>query len=85
MLDKVTWIAEHLITKNTKINSSRRLKNNVKYAGVNIGYRNLDAGWAVIPIIGDLNNKTSSPVTGSGSEVMIGYTKEDYILFGDRK
>jgi hypothetical protein len=32
-----------------------------------------------------LNNKTSTPDTGSGSEVMIGYTKEDYILFGDRK
>ena len=41
--------------------------------------------WAVVPIRGDLNNKTSTPDMGSGSEVMIGYTKEDYILFGDRK
>jgi hypothetical protein len=41
--------------------------------------------WAVVPIRGDLNNKTSTPDMGSGSEVMEGYTKEDYILFGDRK
>jgi hypothetical protein len=41
--------------------------------------------WAIVPIRGDLNNKISTPDTGSGSEVMIGYTKEDYILFGDRK
>lgn len=41
--------------------------------------------WAVVPIRGDLNNKNSQPNQGSGSEVMDGYTKEDYILFGDRK
>ena len=41
--------------------------------------------WAIVPIRGDLNNKNSEPTFGSGSEVMEGYTKEDYILFGDRK
>lgn len=41
--------------------------------------------WAVVPIRGGLDNKTSEPNQGSGSEVMEGYTKEDYILFGDRK
>jgi hypothetical protein len=41
--------------------------------------------WAVVPIRGGLDNKTSSPNSGSGSEVMEGYTKEDYILFGNRK
>lgn len=41
--------------------------------------------WAIVPIRGSLNNKKSSPDQGSGSEIMIGYTKEDYILFGDRK
>lgn len=41
--------------------------------------------WAIVPIRGSLENKTSSPNSGSGSEVMDGYTKEDYILFGDRK
>jgi hypothetical protein len=41
--------------------------------------------WAIVPIRGDLNNKNSAPNQGSGSEVMEGYTKEDYILFGDRK
>ena len=41
--------------------------------------------WAVVPIRGGLDNNTSSPNSGSGSEVMEGYTKEDYILFGNRK
>ena len=41
--------------------------------------------WAIVPIRGDLNNKNSAPNQGSGSEVIDGYTKEDYILFGDRK
>ena len=41
--------------------------------------------WAVVPIRGDLNNKNSAPNMSSGSEIMDGYTKEDYILFGDRK
>jgi organic radical activating enzyme len=41
--------------------------------------------WAVVPIRGDLDNKNSKPNLKSGSEVMVGYTKEDYILFGDRK
>jgi MoaA/NifB/PqqE/SkfB family radical SAM enzyme len=42
--------------------------------------------WAVVPIRGGLNNKNIAKGTGLGSdEVMEGYTKEDYILFGDRK
>jgi MoaA/NifB/PqqE/SkfB family radical SAM enzyme len=41
--------------------------------------------WAIVPIRGGLDNNVSSPNSGSGSEVMEGYTKEDYILFGDRK
>jgi hypothetical protein len=41
--------------------------------------------WAIVPIRGGLDNKTSAPNQGSGSEIMEGYTKEDYILFGDRK
>jgi organic radical activating enzyme len=41
--------------------------------------------WAIVPIRGGLNNKNSAPNSGSGSEIMEGYTKEDYILFGDRK
>jgi organic radical activating enzyme len=41
--------------------------------------------WAIVPIRGSLENKTSAPNSGSGSEIMDGYTKEDYILFGDRK
>lgn len=41
--------------------------------------------WAIVPIRGGLDNKTSTPDSGSGSEVMEGYAKEDYILFGDRK
>ena len=41
--------------------------------------------WAIVPIRGSLNNKNSAPNESSGSEVMEGYTKEDYILFGDRK
>lgn len=41
--------------------------------------------WAIVPIRGGLDNKNSSPDSGSGSEVMEGYAKEDYILFGDRK
>lgn len=41
--------------------------------------------WAIVPIRGSLNNKNSAPNTNSGSEIMEGYTKEDFILFGDRK
>lgn len=41
--------------------------------------------WAIVPIRGGLNNKNSIPTQGSGSEVMEGYTNEDYMLFGDRK
>jgi pyruvate-formate lyase-activating enzyme len=41
--------------------------------------------WAIVPIRGSLDNKNSKPNTNSGSEIMIGYTKEDYLLFGDRK
>jgi len=41
--------------------------------------------WAIVPIRGGLNNKNSTPDSSSGSEIMDGYTKEDYILFGDRK
>jgi hypothetical protein len=42
--------------------------------------------WAIVPIRGGLNNKNIPQGTGLGSdEVMDGYTKEDYILFGDRK
>lgn len=41
--------------------------------------------WAIVPIRGSLNNKNSEPNNSSGSEIMEGYTKEDYILFGDRK
>jgi hypothetical protein len=41
--------------------------------------------WAVVPIRGTLENKNIQVGTGAGSEVMDGYTKEDYILFGDRK
>ena len=40
--------------------------------------------WAIVPIRGTLENKNISVGTGAGSEVMDGYTKEDYILFGDR-
>lgn len=41
--------------------------------------------WAIVPIRGSLDNKNSQPNMSSGSEIMDGYTKEDYILFGDRK
>jgi MoaA/NifB/PqqE/SkfB family radical SAM enzyme len=41
--------------------------------------------WAIVPIRGTLENKNIAVGTGAGSEVMEGYTKEDYILFGDRK
>lgn len=41
--------------------------------------------WAIVPIRGNLKNKISTISSGSGSEIMEGYTKEDYILFGDRK
>lgn len=41
--------------------------------------------WAIVPIRGSLNNKNSQPNLSSGSEIMEGYTKEDYVLFGDRK
>ena len=41
--------------------------------------------WAIVPIRGGLDNNTSTPNASSGSEIMDGYTKEDYILFGSRK
>lgn len=41
--------------------------------------------WAIVPIRGDLTNNQSKPSTGSGSQVMEGYSKDDYTLFGDRK
>ena len=42
--------------------------------------------WAIVPIRGSLeNNKNPDMNKNSGSEIMIGYTKEDYLLFGDRK
>ena len=42
--------------------------------------------WAIVPIRGGLNNKNLKPGDVSGaSEVMEGYTDEDYLLFGDRK
>lgn len=41
--------------------------------------------WAIVPIRGTLDNKNSEPNLSSGSEIMQGYSKEDYILFGDRK
>lgn len=42
--------------------------------------------WAVVPIRGGLdNNIPNIPRAGAGSEIMKGYTEEDYILFGDRK
>jgi organic radical activating enzyme len=41
--------------------------------------------WAIVPIRGSLNNKNAQPGFASGSNIMEGYTKEDYILFGDRK
>lgn len=41
--------------------------------------------WAIVPIRGGMNNKNSQPNSGSGSEIMDGYTKEDYILFGNRR
>jgi hypothetical protein len=41
--------------------------------------------WAIVPIRGSLENKNITTGSGAGSEIMEGYTKEDYILFGDRK
>jgi organic radical activating enzyme len=41
--------------------------------------------WAIVPIRGSLENKFAVPGSASGSDIMIGYTKEDYLLFGDRK
>jgi hypothetical protein len=41
--------------------------------------------WAIVPIRGSLENNISEPNLTSGSEIMEGYTKEHYILFGDRK
>lgn len=41
--------------------------------------------WAIVPIRGSLDNKNSAPNNNSGSEIMDGYSKEDYILFGNRK
>lgn len=41
--------------------------------------------WAIVPIRGTLDNKNSEPSKSSGSEIVMDYTKEDYILFGDRK
>jgi organic radical activating enzyme len=41
--------------------------------------------WAIVPIRGSLENKNATLSPKIGSEIMEGYTKEDYILFGDRK
>ncbi len=41
--------------------------------------------WAIVPIRGSMENKISLPTNGSGSEIMEGYSEEDYLLFGDRK
>jgi len=41
--------------------------------------------WAIVPIRGSLDNKNSGANSRSGSEIMQGYTKEDYLLFGARK
>lgn len=41
--------------------------------------------WAMVPIRGSMDNNRSEPNHGSGSEIMAGYAKEDYILFGDRR
>lgn len=41
--------------------------------------------WAIVPIRGSLQNKVATPDNDSGSEIMKGYTTEDYILFGDRR
>jgi organic radical activating enzyme len=52
----------------------------------NLPYFSEYCTWAVVPIRGDLNNKNVQKGSGLGKdEVMEGYTKEDYILFGDRK
>jgi organic radical activating enzyme len=41
--------------------------------------------WAFVPIRGTLQNKNAQPNDSAGSEVMIGYTKEDLKLFGAGK
>jgi len=41
--------------------------------------------WAIVPIRGGLDNNKSTPNIKSGSEIMEGYTNDDYLLFGDRK
>lgn len=39
--------------------------------------------WAFVPIRGSLKNKVALPGEASGSEIMAGYTEEDFKLFGD--
>lgn len=51
----------------------------------NLPYFTSHCTWAIVPIRGSLNNKNSDPSNSSGSEIMEGYTEEDYVLFGDRK
>jgi organic radical activating enzyme len=42
--------------------------------------------WAIVPIRGGLTNNQQTDMHKSpGSEIMDGYTKEHYVLFGDRK
>jgi hypothetical protein len=41
--------------------------------------------WAIVPIRGSLNNKNAVRGEHIPDEVIKGYTKEDYILFGARK
>lgn len=41
--------------------------------------------WAMVPIRGSLENKFAKPGQTSGEHIMVGYTKEDFKLFGDRR
>ena len=41
--------------------------------------------WAIVPIRGSLNNKNAKPGETSGESIMVGYSKDDFKLFGDRK
>lgn len=41
--------------------------------------------WAIVPIRGSLENKNALPGKVAGEQIMIGYTAEDFKLFGDRK
>jgi organic radical activating enzyme len=41
--------------------------------------------WAIVPIRGGLENKNAKPGHASGEQIMVGYSIEDFKLFGDRK